>query len=107
MNVTLVCEASFEGIMTAIYDGWVLMNQGHQVNIHPGTSYTPSFFSEPLPVETNMEKAEKVAGSIRVKVSAEAYAMVFRACMHYAEDRADAVFDFLKVAYPNLSLIHI
>lgn len=101
MNVTLVCEASFEGIMTAIYDGWVLMNQGHQINIHPGTGYTPSFFSEYVQIETNMKKAEKVAGSIRVKVSAEAYAMVFRACMHYAEDRADAVFNFLKVAYPN------
>ena len=99
MNVTLVCEESFEGIMTAVYDGWVLMNQGHQVNIHPGKRYTPSFFSEFVTIETNMEKAEKVAASIRVKVSVEAYTMVFRACMHYAEDRADAVFAFLKVAY--------
>ena len=30
MNITLVCEDSFEGIMTAVYDAWVLMNQGHQ-----------------------------------------------------------------------------
>ena len=95
-----MCEESFEGIMTAVYDGWVFMNQGHQVNIHPGTGYAPSFFSEFIPIETNMDKAEKVAASIRIKISVEAYTMVFRACMHYAEDRADAVFDFLKVAYP-------
>lgn len=100
MNITLVCEESFEGIMTAVYDGWVLMNQGHNVNIHPGMEYEPSFFSEFVPIKTNMEKAEKVAASIRVKVSIEAYTMVFRACVHYAEDRADAVFNFLKVAYP-------
>lgn len=100
MNVTLVCEESFEGIMTAVYDGWVLMNQGYQVNIHPGKSYTPSFFSEFVTIETDTEKAEKVAASIRIKVSLEAYTMVFRACMHYAEDRADAVFEFLKAAYP-------
>ncbi|MFQ9515750.1 MAG: TIGR03915 family putative DNA repair protein [Eubacterium sp.] len=100
MNVTLVCEESFEGIMTAVYDGWVLMNQGHQVSIHPGTGYTPSFFSEFMTIETNVKKAEKVAKSIQVKVSMEAYTMVFRACMHYADDRADAVFNFLKVAYP-------
>ena len=57
MNITLVCEESFEGIMTAVYDGWVFMNQGHQVNIHPGTGYAPSFFSEFIPIETNMGKA--------------------------------------------------
>lgn len=100
MNVTLICEDTFDGIMTAIYDGWVLMNQGNQVSIHPGTSYEPSFFSEFVPIETNIEKAKKVAASIRVKVSVEAYTMVFRACMHYAEDKADAVFEFLKIAYP-------
>ena len=27
-NVTLVCDDTFDGIMTAIYDGWVLMNKG-------------------------------------------------------------------------------
>lgn len=27
MNVTLVCENNIEGIMTAIYDGWVYMNK--------------------------------------------------------------------------------
>jgi hypothetical protein len=34
MNVTLVCENNIEGIMTAIYDGWVYMNKGYSVNIH-------------------------------------------------------------------------
>lgn len=100
MNITLVCQESFDGIMTAIYDGWVLMNQGHQVNIHPGENYAPTFFSEFVPVQTDLDKAVKVAESIRVKVSVEAYTMVFRACMHYDEERADAVFAFLKLAYP-------
>jgi probable DNA metabolism protein len=100
MNVTLVCNDSFDGIMTAVYDGWVLMNQGHQVNIHTGRNYAPTFFSEFVPIKTNLEKAVKVAESIRVKISLEAYTMVYRACMHYDERRADAVFEFLQLAYP-------
>lgn len=44
MNVTLVCENNIEGIMTAIYDGWVYMNKGYSVNIHPGSDYAPTFF---------------------------------------------------------------
>lgn len=99
MNVTLVCEETFEGIMTAVYDGWVYMNRGYKVNIYPGTSYTPSFFSEFIQIKTDRQKAEKVAKSIRIKISTEAYIAVFRACMHYDEDRADAVFEFLKTGY--------
>ena len=44
MNVTLVCENNIEGIMTAIYDGWLYMNKGYSVNIHPGSDYAPTFF---------------------------------------------------------------
>lgn len=99
MNVTLVCEDSFEGIMTAVYDGWVYMNKGYEVNIQPGTGYTPSFFSEYVTIDTDYEKAKKVSKSIRVKISGEAYVMVYRACQHFEEDKADAIFGFLKVGY--------
>ena len=44
MNVMLVCEDNIEGIMTAIYDGWVYMNKGYSVNIHPGRLCTNLFF---------------------------------------------------------------
>ena len=27
-EITLVCDDSFDGIMTAVYDGWVLMLKG-------------------------------------------------------------------------------
>lgn len=100
MNVTLVCESSFEGIMTAVYDGWVLMNKGYQVNIYPRNNYNPSFFSEYQLIETNIEKADKVSKSIRIKISIKAYMMVYRASMHYDENRANAIFAFLKLAYP-------
>lgn len=98
-DITLVCDDTFDGIMTAIYDGWVLMNRGNKVNIHPGKNYTPTFFSEFVPIKTNLDKAVKVATSIRIKISVEAYTMVYRACMHFDEDRADTVFEFLKLGY--------
>lgn len=99
MNITLLCEESFDGIMTAVYDGWVLMNQGNTIKIHPGFNYNPDFFSEYMHVTTNMDKALKVATSIRVKISIEAYMMVFRACSHYSEERGNIIFEFLKIGY--------
>ncbi len=100
MNITLVCEDSFDGIMTAIYDGWVLMNQGHEISIYPGDSYTPTFFSEYRPIETDIDKAYKVSESIRRKISAEAHTMVFRASLHYDKNKGNIIFEFLKIAYP-------
>lgn len=99
MNITLICQDDFEGIMTAIYDGWVYMNYGYHVNIYPGDEYNPTFFSDYRYIETDNDKAEKVARSIRIKISQEAYVMVYRACQHYDKDKADAIFGFLKIGY--------
>lgn len=98
-NVTLVCDDSFDGIMTAVYDGWVLMNKGCGIHIHPGKNYEPTFFSEFITIDTDLDKAVRVATSIRVKISIEAYMMVYRACMHYEEQRADSIVGFLKLGY--------
>ena len=99
MNLTLICQDSFQGIMTAIYDGWIMADKGYNISIHPGDNYEPTFFSEYAHIDNNEKKAEKVAASIKVKVSMEAYMMVFRACMHYDQDKADAIYHFLKIAY--------
>ena len=99
MNVPLVCEDNIEGIMTAIYDGWVYMNKGYSVNIHPGSDYAPTFFSKFINIETDNSKAERVIRSIKIKISEEAYIAVFRTCMNFAEDKGDAVFEFLRYGY--------
>lgn len=99
MNITLICEDSFDGMMSAVYEGWIKMNQGHTIHIHPGETYEYSFLTEYVDVPVNSERAIKVSESIKKKISTEAYVMVYRACMHYSEDRVDVVVDFLKEGY--------
>lgn len=99
MNITLICEDSFDGMMSGVYEGWVKMNQGHTIHIQPGGIYEYSFLTEYIDVETNRERAAKVTESIKKKISVDAYMMVYRACMHYSDDRVDAVVDFLREGY--------
>lgn len=99
MDITLLCEDTFDGMMSAIYEGWIRMNRGDIIHIRPGEVYEYSFFTEYVCVETDFNRAKKVADSIRKKISLEAYMMVFRACMHYDEERVDSVVEFLKIGY--------
>lgn len=100
MNITLICEETFEGIMTAVYYGWIYMNKGYCVKIYPGENYELDFFSEYVHITTDYEKAQKVAKSIQVKISGKAYSKVYSACMHFDKNRGNVVFQFLKLAYP-------
>lgn len=99
MDVTLLCEDNFDGMMSAIYEGWIRMNRGDEIHIRPGNIYEYSFLTEYIYIETDFDRAQKVTNSIRKKISLEAYMLVYRTCMHYDEERVDAVMDFLKLGY--------
>ncbi len=99
MNITLVCEDSFDGILSAIYDAFLLEKKGNVVNILPGKEYELSFFSKFVEIDTVKDKVSYMIDSINSKISNKAYSMVFKACMHYDKNRADKVYAFLKKGY--------
>ncbi|MGN0383115.1 MAG: TIGR03915 family putative DNA repair protein [Eubacterium sp.] len=98
-QIILVCEESFAGIMTAIYEAWILMNKNIDVHIQVGYQYNISLFTTYRNIETDYKKAEKVSKSIKNKISQDAYEMVFRASLHQSPYRGETIFNFLKVGY--------
>jgi len=98
-RIVLLCEDNFDSIMTGIYDAWVIMNQGREVALEVGEPYNYSMMSEYQSVETDGDKAVKVASSIRKKISCEAYSSVYSAAMHFDVNRADTIFHFLQIGY--------
>ncbi len=90
-----VCVDSLEGIFTGIYRAWA-SGLGHEnVRLFLEGEYEPELFTEYEQVEAEPEKAEKVAGSIRRKISAAAFFHVCRCALSREPDRADAVYRFL------------
>lgn len=98
-RIVLLCEDDFDSIMTSIYDAWVLMNQGRDVAIEVGEEYNYVFLTEYIQVQTDEDKAYKVASSIRRKISEEVYQMIYRATAHFDRSRADVIFRFLQLGY--------
>lgn len=92
------CEDSVAGIFTAIYDAWA-SHYGHdfiklEVLMEDGC-INMELFSDYIMVETDMEKSEKVAGSIRSKISTEVYEMVVKAALSNDPRKADCIYHFL------------
>lgn len=90
------CEDSLDGIFTAIYNAWD-SGYGHkniQIQfIDQMANY--ELFSIYIPVITDYEKSEKVARTIKNKVSVAAYESICRAAMTNRQEKADVIYRFV------------
>lgn len=104
MKITriLVCDGSVDGIFTAIYQAYD-MRYGHEfiriVEQEADNSMNFELFSEYIDITTDHELAEKVARSIRTKISRDAYESVVRAALSNVSGRADAIYRFLILGF--------
>ena len=94
-----LCEDTPDGIFTAVYDAWAEGLPQNQVELRVEAEETFSLFCQYVPVQTDFEKARKVARSVSRKISREAYDMIYQASLWEKPEKADAVFRFLKLAF--------
>ena len=92
------CEDSVEGIFTAVYIAWS-SKYGHDniklEAVGEGLIGNLELFSDYITVAKDSELADKVAESIRKKISVQAYQMVVRAALSCDERKANSIYHFL------------
>ena len=104
MNIKIfVCDNSIEGIFTAIYQAWSSGN-GHANNKiqeqGDANQYTTmELFAEYITVETNMELVNKVAQSVKNKISEEVYHMISNVALSNYQGKADLVYRFMILGF--------
>lgn len=96
MKKIYLCEDTPDGIFTAVYDTW-LMKGDFSIRVENG--HEMELFAEYGYVQTDQGKAVKVARSVKQKLGQKAYDMVFSASLSYEAEKADAVYDFLKLGF--------
>lgn len=91
-----LCEDSTEGIFSAVYRAYE-DRHGHENNEIrlAGSGYNRELFTEYIPVETDYEKATKVAHTIQRKISGTAYDFILKASLSWKPGKADAVYRFI------------
>lgn len=98
-KVIYVCENTPDGIFTAIYDAWAARIPDERLSILADGAYAFELFAEYRYVETDMEKAVKVARSVSRKISPEAYRQIYAVSLSYEEDKIMAIYRFLKLGF--------
>ena len=95
-----LCDDTMEGIFTAVYDAWA-SRLGHanvKLQVRGGTM---ELFADYREAETDMEKAEKVARTIKRELGEEGWKQISRAALAFRKERADANYRILELALPE------
>lgn len=98
-KVIFQCEDTVEGIFTMIYDAWSAHIPDDKLELTVLKEDTYELFAQYKYVETDLEKAVKVARSVSRKISTLAFDYIYAAALSYEEDKAMAIYRFLKLGF--------
>ncbi len=91
-----LCEDSFEGILSAVYLAYE-DRHGHKANevrIRK-EGFNQELFCEYILVETDFDRALKVARTVQREISRQAYEFIQRTAISHFPQRADAIYRFI------------
>ncbi len=100
-KIMLICENSIDGILSAVYEGFVIRNERFSqeyndcISICTKEEYNFEMFTEYINIDTDLDKALKTATSINKKLGGEIYSMIINAICNFESDRGSAIFGFL------------
>ena len=90
--VIFQCENSVDGIFTGVYDAWASRLGHANVALRIQTQMNFELFAQYRDVETDSEKAAKVARSIRRKMGEDAYRTIYQAALSMYAEKADCIY---------------
>lgn len=96
----LVCEDTLEGILSAVHYAY-MSRYGHDYTSIAIEGYLEQkMFTDYIQIDTDLDKAERVAQSIIRKISPQAYQWVEQAAMScHKDEKGDAIYRFLILGY--------
>lgn len=91
-----LCENSIEGIFSAVYKAFEDRHghENNEIRIHV-SSFNQELFCHYITVDTDFERAVKVARTVRRDISDEAYDFLQKTAASYRIEKADAIYRFI------------
>lgn len=94
-----VCEDTFEGVLTGVYDAWASRIHRKELTIMVEPVTQMELFANYVYVKADTEKAGKVMSSIHRKISYYAYRQCMNCAISPFQDRSDVIYRFLLLGF--------
>ncbi|AEF93672.1 hypothetical protein Desca_0792 [Desulfotomaculum nigrificans CO-1-SRB] len=95
--VIYIYDGSFEGLLTAIYEAYYRREQPEHLLAR--REFMPDLFSQPVYIDTDHIKSEKVFLSIENKISSAALRHVFYAFLSETEAVGTMIYNYLQLGW--------
>lgn len=101
---TYICEDSIDGILTGVYDAVAARHSHDEIHLSAHEPENLSLFTQYVPVQTDSEKASKVARTLKSRFGQDFYETIYQAAMSgnvpgkSTMDKADAIYGTICLA---------
>ena len=92
-----VCDGSFEGILTAVYEAYYSRYKPGRIASRAGLQ--TNLLDEYIFIETSEDKSSRVYDSIIRKISRQALEHVYHVYLSNAEEPGTIIYDYLKLGF--------
>ena len=98
-RVVFVCENTFEGILTAIYDAYYSRMDENMTGVCTLDNQSYEFATDYVMVDTDLNKAESVKKAIADKISFKVLKDLYSVFLSCEAGRGEIIYRFLRVAF--------
>lgn len=98
-QIIYLCEDTPDGVFTAIYDAWAAHIPMEQLKLQVERNHAMQLFADYVYVQTDLDKAVRVAKSVRNKIGQNAYDMIYHAALSHETDKIDVIYHFLRMGF--------
>ena len=92
-----LCEGGFYGILSGVYEVYASRLGLENCRLELKEEYEPRLFADYRELDLHVELAEKVARTVRERMSEDAFVWVYRSSLHKNTDRADWILRFIEL----------
>ena len=96
MNI-FIFDATFEGLLTAIYEAYY--NEVKPQAIYSSLIYEPNLIDNPINIETDLDKFQKVYNAIERKISKKSLQKIYYCYLSETKESSNLIFSYIRMGF--------
>lgn len=95
--IYFIYDNTFEGLLTSIYEAYYTQNKPDEIVSEK--EFIPNLLSEPIYINTDIEKSQKVEKAIKEKISTNALNNIYFAFLSEIEGSSTKIYTYIKLGF--------